>query len=71
MGISIPGDIAIVGYDDMFVAPLLHPALTTVKQPVQEMGAKAFDFAMNKITDRNMKEQILVLQPELIIRESA
>lgn len=70
-GISIPGDIALVGYDDMFMASLTHPALTTVKQPVMEMGVKAFDFAMDIIEKKASGVQTHILQPELVIRESA
>jgi len=71
MGVSIPEDISIIGYDDMLMASLIFPSLTTVKQPVQEMGAKAFDFVMEKISDKSLKDLKLVLQPELVIRESA
>lgn len=45
LGIRIPQDISLVGYDDIFVAAIMNPALTTVRQPLDEMGKKAFDLA--------------------------
>jgi LacI family transcriptional regulator len=41
-GLRVPDDISLVGFDDMPFAGLLAPPLTTIRQPVQELGRKAF-----------------------------
>ncbi|MGN6239821.1 MAG: LacI family DNA-binding transcriptional regulator, partial [Cellulosimicrobium cellulans] len=40
-GLSVPGDVSLVGFDDLPVAPWTDPPLTTVRQPLVEMGASA------------------------------
>ncbi|GAA1724684.1 LacI family DNA-binding transcriptional regulator [Isoptericola hypogeus] len=42
-GVSVPGDVSLVGFDDLPVAPWIDPPLTTVRQPLAEMGATAVD----------------------------
>jgi DNA-binding LacI/PurR family transcriptional regulator len=69
--IKIPQDISIIGFDDIPAAALVKPGLATVKQPVQEMGKRAFAMAVDHAENR-LKEPInVVIKPELIIRESA
>jgi DNA-binding LacI/PurR family transcriptional regulator len=70
-GIKIPGDMALIGFDDIPVAAIMNPALTTVHQPLDEMGKAAFDLATQSLENKNMKIQHIMLQPTLIVRESA
>ncbi len=49
-GIDVPGEIAVTGFDDMPVARHLRPQLTTVRQPIQELGAIAFDMLRSMIS---------------------
>ncbi|MGH7739464.1 MAG: LacI family DNA-binding transcriptional regulator [bacterium] len=70
-GIRVPEDIALVGYDDMTASCLLKPALTTVRQPIVQMGARAFETAIEAIDGHLTEDRNLVIQPELIVRESA
>lgn len=70
-GTKIPDDIALIGFDDVSVASVMTPALTTVRQPLDEMGKVAFDLALQSLDDKNMKIQNIILQPSLIIRDSA
>lgn len=70
-GIKIPEDIALIGFDDINVASVMTPALTTVRQPLDEMGKASFDLAIQSLENRNFKPQNIILQPKLIIRESA
>lgn len=70
-GIRIPQDISLVGYDDISVAGIMNPALTTVRQPLDEMGKKAFDLAIGTLEGKIKGAQEILLSPELIIRESA
>jgi LacI family transcriptional regulator len=69
-GIKIPDDLCVIGYDDMQIASIVKPALTTVNQPIFEMGRASLDMAMDLI---NKKEtvQTITFQPALIIRASA
>jgi LacI family transcriptional regulator len=70
-GIRIPEDISLVGYDDMMASSLLKPALTTVRQPILQMGVQAFETAIDAIDGKLTEDRNIVIQPELIIRESA
>lgn len=69
-GLSIPKDIALVGFDNTLEAAYVSPALTTIRQPLQEMGEAAVDLAIRSMEEEDFKPQTLVLKPELIIRES-
>jgi LacI family transcriptional regulator len=70
-GIKIPEDIALIGYDDVPVAGVLTPSLTTVRQPMDEMGREAFDLAVKSLEGVITKPQEIILKPVLIVRESA
>src|SRR5207302_6868015 len=49
-GIKVPDEVAVTGFDDVPVARHMHPPLTTVRQPMQELGAMAFDVLFSKIS---------------------
>ncbi|MBN2754261.1 MAG: LacI family DNA-binding transcriptional regulator [Candidatus Goldbacteria bacterium] len=70
-GISIPQDIALAGYDDISIAGIMTPPLTTIKQPMADMGKAAFDIVMGAMESKKKKPVDIILQPELIVRESA
>jgi len=71
LGIKIPSDMAIAGYDDTEAARACRPSITTVKQPLYEMGREAFDIAINGMAGSNKGVVDKVLKSNLIIRESA
>jgi LacI family transcriptional regulator len=68
-GIAVPAEVAVTGFDDVPVARHLHPTLTTVRQPIQEMGAKAVDLLYTRITASRGARDV-VLPVKVIIRES-
>jgi len=68
-GIRVPQDVAVTGFDDVPVARHLHPPLTTVRQPMQDLGATAFDVLYSKIST-GKSEADVVLPVQLIVRES-
>jgi LacI family transcriptional regulator len=69
-GIDVPGEIAVTGFDDIPVSRHVRPRLTTVKQPIQELGAMAFDVLRSMIGNGTPAERDIVLPTKLIRRES-
>ena len=67
--LRIPEDVAVTGFDDVPIARHLHPRLTTVRQPMQDLGATAFDILYSKISTGKGKPDV-VLPVQLIVRES-
>jgi LacI family transcriptional regulator len=67
----VPQDLAIVGNDDVPVAALVSPALTTCRVPRFELGARAVNALLERLRDCPDDCSQIILQPELIIRESA
>ena len=70
-GIKIPEDIAIIGYDDLDTARTSKPALTTIKQPLENMAIAALNMAINERTELLIKPKKVIFNPELIKRASA
>ncbi|MFD3401243.1 LacI family DNA-binding transcriptional regulator [Kribbella sp. NPDC058693] len=70
-GRSVPGDVALIGFDDSEPAQMARPRLTTVAQPVEEMAARMTDILLGQIATPAEKLTSVVFDPELIIRESA
>ena len=69
-GVSVPGDIAVAGYTDEPFAALIDPALTTIRQPIHEIGETAAQLLIKKLKYPYSKPEVKVLPTELIIRES-
>ena len=69
-GLHVPSDLAVVGFDDTRVARMTRPALTTVRVPMSEMGARAVELLCLRIGDRSRAAKRVLLRPELIVRES-
>jgi LacI family transcriptional regulator len=65
----VPQDVAITGFDDVPVARHLHPPLTTVRQPMHELGATAFEVLYHRISLGGGQRDI-VLPVQLVVRES-
>jgi LacI family transcriptional regulator len=68
-GIDVPGGVAVTGFDDVPVARHLHPPLTTVRQPIRELGATAFDVLYSRISAGGGDPDV-VLPVRLVVRES-
>lgn len=71
-GLSVPGDIAIIGFDNIPLAAFPEIRLTTIHQPKYEMGQMAADILLEKIKDRTEgRPRRVILEPELIVRSSS
>jgi LacI family transcriptional regulator len=68
--LDIPGDVSIIGYDDIELARYVTPLLTTVFQPKSLMGQVAVKLLLDRMENIDRPKQVEVLQPELVIRES-
>jgi LacI family transcriptional regulator len=69
-GIDVPGDVAVTGFDDIPLAHVVRPQLTTVRQPIQELGATAFELLQSLIAAGQAARREVVLPVQLIRRES-
>ncbi|MGC9400048.1 MAG: LacI family DNA-binding transcriptional regulator [Anaerolineae bacterium] len=69
-GLKIPDDISVVGFDDIPQAASVHPPLTTVRQPLEEMGRVAARNLLALIEDPNHPTERVELPTDLIIRQS-
>ncbi len=71
-GIAVPGDVSVVGFDDIWAASYHVPALTTIRQPLQEMGSLAADVLLRRIRPDNGQEfpPVLEVKPELVVRDT-
>ncbi len=73
-GIRVPDQCSVIGFDDVPLAAISAPALTTVRQPLETMGSTAVNIVMEAIKagqeNREWTAVIQKLPPELVIRES-
>jgi LacI family transcriptional regulator len=69
-GISVPGQVAVTGFDDIPLARHLRTTLTTVRQPIREMGRTAFEVLYSMIRGERPPDRDIVLATELVRRES-
>ncbi|MFF0966244.1 LacI family DNA-binding transcriptional regulator [Streptomyces sp. NPDC003703] len=70
-GLRVPHDVAIVGFDDSIVARHIDPPLTSVRQPLEEMGRTMADLLLSEIAQRGTGHRAVILPTELVVRESA
>lgn len=71
-GLSIPGDMALAGYDDVEFASVLATPLTSIRQPKYELGRTATELLLDEADNpTSHKHQHIVYQPELIVRASS
>ena len=70
LGIEVPRDVALVGYDDFDWADLFHPRLTVIAQPTTQIGESAVDLAIARILDPDRSPRRLTLATTFVHRES-
>jgi LacI family transcriptional regulator len=73
-GIRVPEQCSVIGFDDVALAALAVPPLTTVRQPMEAMGSTAADIIAETVTARAEKQEVTavhrILPPELVVRQS-
>lgn len=67
--LSVPEDVSIVGFDDILAAAYHTPRLTTVRQPLRDMGETAARLLIQRLQGKRVRSQIMVA-PQLIVRET-
>jgi DNA-binding LacI/PurR family transcriptional regulator len=73
-GISLPDDLAIVGFDDIAFARFAHPSLTTVAQPIAKLGQEAMQMVLvlrSQETERELPSTNVKVPGRLIVRASS
>lgn len=70
-GVEVGRDIVIVGFDDAPMSQYLFPALTTVRQPIQEAGRKCVEILVSLMKGEEPADRHVLLKPNLIVRSSA
>jgi len=68
-GHKVPEDVSVMGFDDIEFASIVHPPLTTIRQPLHEMGATAAELLIRKFANDESVRNICV-RPELVVRSS-
>jgi LacI family transcriptional regulator len=69
-GRAVPGDVAVVGFDDIPLAAHTQPPLTTIRQPLRQMGEAAAGQLLDRLAGGPSPEVPLIVPTSLVIRES-
>jgi DNA-binding LacI/PurR family transcriptional regulator len=69
-GLRVPGDISVVGFDDLQAAAYTNPPLTTVRQPLKKMGEIAARTLLDRISGRAEYVSEIAIEPQFVVRES-
>lgn len=70
LGLDVPGDVSVIGFDNVPESALVSPQLTTIAQPIQEMGRHAVRMLLELLAGRELDMTHVTLPTELIIRQS-
>ena len=69
-GVAVPGAVAVTGFDDIYASRIVTPAVTTVNQPLRDLGRKAAARLRARIEDRGLPPRAEILSTHLVIRAS-
>jgi LacI family transcriptional regulator len=69
-GLRVPGDVSVIGFDDIRAAAFSNPRLTTIRQPLSNMGRIAAQCILNRLHGTERFRQQITVEPELVVRES-
>lgn len=69
-GISVPGQLSVVGFDDIPLASQMWPALSTVRQPIEAMAARAVKLLVARLRGEQELPIEVLIKSELVLRET-
>lgn len=69
-GVRIPRDLSVIGFDDIPISAMVRPALTTIRQPAVETGARAVELLFRRIDEPELEPERMIIEPELVVRQS-
>jgi len=70
LGLTVGRDLAVTGFDDVPLAEHSHPPLTTVRQPIYEIGQRICEMLIHLLRGETLNERHVILEPQLVVRES-
>ncbi len=70
LGIRVPEDLSVIGFDNIDLATMATPAITTIDQPAFQIGFQSCELLMEKIENPSIEEKHILLETELVVRES-
>ena len=70
LGLRVPEDVSIIGFDDSSAASAVRPALTTIRQPFQELARHAVELLLAQIQNRDIVEERILLPTSLVVRDT-
>lgn len=70
-GLVVGREISVTGFDDILLAEYANPALTTVHQPAQQLGAMVAQMLLQIITGQALEKKQIILRPSLVVRQSS
>src|SRR5262249_2162430 len=69
-GLRVPLDVSVIGFDDIHAAAFNNPRLTTIRQPLTQMGKIAAQCVLNRLHASEAFREQITIEPELVVRES-
>ena len=69
-GLRVPADVSVIGFDDIDAAAFNNPRLTTIRQPLAEMGRLAAQCVLNRLHGTKKSLEQIIVEPQLMVRES-
>jgi DNA-binding LacI/PurR family transcriptional regulator len=69
-GLSVPGDVSVIGFDDSALMSSIDPPLTTVRQPIDAMGRLVIELLTAQIAGAPVAHDEMLFEPELVVRSS-
>jgi DNA-binding LacI/PurR family transcriptional regulator len=69
-GLRVPDDVSVIGFDDIKAASFSNPRLTTIRQPLSNMGRIAAQCVLNRLHGTERFREVITVEPELVVRES-
>jgi DNA-binding LacI/PurR family transcriptional regulator len=69
-GLRVPADVSVIGFDDIDAAAFNNPRLTTIRQPLADMGRLAAQCVLNRLHGTKKSLEQITVEPQLIVRES-